>query len=98
MAELPPESNYRQTEFPGFWSVVRDLVRNARRVSHARSPKGTSAADEWYKRRARLLDERYGRRERMRNAQRHYRYDEPEMADESLPEDLAPSPQAQTAS
>jgi hypothetical protein len=59
MAELPEDSPYRNTVYPGFWSVVRDVVRNARRVSQLRQAGRPSVADEWYERRDRLLSERY---------------------------------------
>jgi hypothetical protein len=97
MAELPPDSSYRETEFAGFWSVVRDLVRNAHRVSQVRRAKGATIADEWYERRTKLLDERYGRRDQVQNGERCYRYDAPEMPDESLDSDPQ-APQVQTAS
>jgi hypothetical protein len=51
MAELPADSPYRETVYPGFWSVVRDVVRNARHISEMRRVGRTSVADEWYQRR-----------------------------------------------
>jgi fatty acid desaturase len=97
MVELPPDSGYRETEFCGFWSVVRDLVRNARRVSQVRRAKGTTIADEWYRRRELLLAEHYGKRRRIASDDQRVRFDEPEVPDEPLASDLAP-PQVQTAS
>jgi fatty acid desaturase len=75
MDQLPAESQYRDIEYPGFWSVVREVVRNARRVSQAKKANGTSVADEWYERRDRLLAERYGGR--------RHDYDESTMPDEA---------------
>jgi fatty acid desaturase len=98
MAELPAASGYRETEYHGFWSVACELVCNARRISQVRRTKGTSVSDEWYNRRERLLLERYGRRERVEESERHYRDDKPQMPDESLAGDLAPPAQVQTAS
>jgi hypothetical protein len=98
MAELPAELGYRQTEFPGFWSVVRDLLRNARHVSQVRRAKGTSVADEWYRRRELLLAERFGNRGHTAGGDRRLSYDEPLMPDESLACDLAAAREVQTAS
>ncbi len=60
LEQLPAESGYRETVYPGFWSVVRDMVRNARVVSAQRRAAKRTIADEWYERRERMLVERYG--------------------------------------
>jgi hypothetical protein len=83
MAELPVESGYRETVYPGYWAVIVDVVRNARRVSRLKRCKGMSVADEWYERREQLLTERYGS---ARGA-----FEEPMMPDEPLRAELQPS-------
>jgi fatty acid desaturase len=98
MDQLPPEAGYRETECSGFWSVLRDLVRNARRVSQRTRAKGTNGADEWYRRRDRLLAERYGGQWRLEHGARQFGHEEPEMPDEPLHGDLPESRHVQTAS
>jgi fatty acid desaturase len=93
MAELPADSLYRETVYPGFWSVVRDVVRNARRVSQMRRAGRESIADEWYHRREQLLAERYGVASSLRDLDRNLRYDDPEMPDD-LAGDLATAARA----
>jgi fatty acid desaturase len=89
MAELPADSLYRDTVYPGFWSVMKDVVRNARRVSHLQRAGEASIADEWYQRREQLMAERYGAVSGEPTSDRRFRYDQPEMPDEMAEEDIA---------
>lgn len=51
MAELPAESPYRDTVYPGYWAVVRELVRDARRAQQNPPPQSR----EWYARRREII-------------------------------------------
>jgi fatty acid desaturase len=81
MAELSSDSLYRETVYPGFWSVMRDVVRNAGRVSQLRRAGRPSVADEWYARRERLLDDRYGPGRGEQAVHWRRRYDDPQVPD-----------------
>ncbi len=56
MCQLPRDSLYHQTVFPGFLSVA------ARRVRDAMSAPGRSAAMRWYFRRSETIEKLHGRR------------------------------------
>jgi fatty acid desaturase len=86
MSELPANSSYRETVYPGFWSVLADVIRNARLVSKQRHLGQRSGADEWYARRERLLSERYADRRQLRSQ------GEPTGPDDESPGDLTSSP------
>jgi fatty acid desaturase len=62
LAQLPTDSGYHETVYAGFWSVFRDVVKNARVVSAERRAAKRTIADEWYDRREQLLAERYDSR------------------------------------
>lgn len=55
MAELPADSLYRQTVYPGFWNVTKQLVSNALQARRKKRIGQPIGSDIWYEQRRGIL-------------------------------------------